>query len=616
MIRNTFINILLLILFKNLFSQNLYPRQYEIELKKILSLKYADPQSALSQLKALSDNNPNIPDSLKGGTFIEIGLCYAILNRTDSAILMTRKALSLIPINLAKVQLYRNLGSLYQLQNDQLNAQSGYFEALSVAQILKDSVVQAAIYGDLAGLYTIEFKYDSAALLVDQALSLAQLKSLKNEKTGLGLQAKSADLFMAMGEQGRAAKIYEDLMGHYLNSRDFQNYYTSCLSAVRARISLREYKTAEDLITRAYQVLPVGETPEWNNGLRLELIRMRVEKGLTESGLELASGLYPVLDSAASPLLPKLAIQYLKLLAQKGDAARGLLVLSNEKLYQNIGILSLPELIDFKRAGQQIYQLAGNLNQSTTLLYEVLRLSDSLHNMEMVKQHKAAVAHANYLLAKKSIDQEKEFTQLNEKQHNLRFREKLYWGIMGLLLLIIFILFWAFSRYKRKLNERENQQKEEIDELLILKSKLEEEEKIFKEVIINQQKTELLNVTQEVNRLETEMARILEQQGLENKEQLIIELNKIKEERNFLDMFMEKFSALLPEFTKKLGKDHVALTRADLQFCALLRMNLTYKEIAAILNIELTSVYRKKYRIVEKIKLEEDSSLEKYIMQL
>ena len=112
------------------------------------------------------------------------------------------------------------------------------------------------------------------------------------------------------------------------------------------------------------------------------------------------------------------------------------------------------------------------------------------------------------------------------------------------------------------------------------------------------------------------MARILEQQGLENKEQLIIELNKIKEERNFLDMFMEKFSALLPEFTKKLGNDHAALTRADIQFCALLRMNLSYKEIASILDIELTSVYRKKYRIVEKIKLGEDTSLEKYIMQL
>ena len=223
------------------------------------------------------------------------------------------------------------------------------------------------------------------------------------------------------------------------------------------------------------------------------------------------------------------------------------------------GILTLPELIEFKRAGQIIYQLSGNQNQSTQLLNEVLRLSDSLHQMETMHQGMAAAARATYLLAKKDGEKENEFARQNEKLNALRFREKLYWGVSTLSLLIIVMLLLKFSRYKRKLNERENQQKEEIDELLSLKSKLEEEEKIFKEVIINQQKTELLNVTQEVNRLETEMARILEQQGLENKEQLIIELNKIKEERNFLDMFMEKFSALLPEFTKKLGNDHAAL---------------------------------------------------------
>ena len=185
---------------------------------------------------------------------------------------------------------------------------------------------------------------------------------------------------------------------------------------------------------------PVGETPEWGSGLNLELVRIRAEKGSTENGLELAARLYPILDSAASPLLPELAILYLKLLAQKGDAARGLTVLSNEKLYQNIGILSLPELIEFKRAGQIIYQLSGNQNQSTQLLNEVLRLSDSLHHLETVNQRMAAAARATYLLAKKDGEKENEFARQNEKLNSLRFREKIYWGVSALSLLIIVML--------------------------------------------------------------------------------------------------------------------------------------------------------------------------------
>ena len=55
------------------------------------------------------------------------------------------------------------------------------------------------------------------------------------------------------------------------------------------------------------------------------------------------------------------------------------------------------------------------------------------------------------------------------------------------------------------------------------------------------------------------------------------------------------------------------LSTSDLQFCALLKMNYPIKDISTILNIEQKSTYTKKYRIEEKMKLSDTSSLEQVV---
>nr|NQU91355.1 hypothetical protein [Bacteroidota bacterium] len=55
------------------------------------------------------------------------------------------------------------------------------------------------------------------------------------------------------------------------------------------------------------------------------------------------------------------------------------------------------------------------------------------------------------------------------------------------------------------------------------------------------------------------------------------------------------------------------LTQNELKLCSYLRMNLSTKEIAQMLNISLESVTTKRYRLRKKLQLENEENLVEFI---
>jgi len=70
------------------------------------------------------------------------------------------------------------------------------------------------------------------------------------------------------------------------------------------------------------------------------------------------------------------------------------------------------------------------------------------------------------------------------------------------------------------------------------------------------------------------------------------------------------------DFLKRIKKLHPKLTPNDLRFCAYLRLNLSSKEIAPLLNISVRSVEIKRYRLRKKIELAHEKSLIEYILEI
>lgn len=80
--------------------------------------------------------------------------------------------------------------------------------------------------------------------------------------------------------------------------------------------------------------------------------------------------------------------------------------------------------------------------------------------------------------------------------------------------------------------------------------------------------------------------------------------------------FEEAFNNADKDFLKKIKKIHPELTPNDLKLCAYLRLNLSSKEIAPLLNISVRSVEVKRYRLRKKMQLQHESGLTDYILNL
>lgn len=80
--------------------------------------------------------------------------------------------------------------------------------------------------------------------------------------------------------------------------------------------------------------------------------------------------------------------------------------------------------------------------------------------------------------------------------------------------------------------------------------------------------------------------------------------------------FEEAFNNADKDFMKKLKTNHPDLTSNDLRLCAYLRLNLTSKEIAPLLNISPKSVEVKRYRLRKKMNLPHEDNLTDYILGL
>ena len=81
-------------------------------------------------------------------------------------------------------------------------------------------------------------------------------------------------------------------------------------------------------------------------------------------------------------------------------------------------------------------------------------------------------------------------------------------------------------------------------------------------------------------------------------------------------LFEEAFKNTDKGFIKKIKSRHDNLTSNDLRLCTYLRLNLSSKEIAPLLNISIRSVEVKRYRLRKKMNLPHEASLSNYILEV
>ncbi|MDR1200052.1 MAG: transcriptional regulator [Tannerellaceae bacterium] len=83
-----------------------------------------------------------------------------------------------------------------------------------------------------------------------------------------------------------------------------------------------------------------------------------------------------------------------------------------------------------------------------------------------------------------------------------------------------------------------------------------------------------------------------------------------------LKRFEEQFDLVHNNFTKKLKEYHPDLTVSELKMCIYIKMDLSSKEIAPLLNLSIRGIETLRYRLRKKLKLEHEDSLREYLDKL
>ena len=187
------------------------------------------------------------------------------------------------------------------------------------------------------------------------------------------------------------------------------------------------------------------------------------------------------------------------------------------------------------------------------------------------------------------------------------------------LLLIIHSLYKQYySKQKKKLLDKKQQefsmsQLESEKEIMKLKNEKLQHEIDSKTRELSVSTMNIIKKNELLNSIKNELTSVNDK----NKIKPVIKIiNKNLSNTSDWEMFQEAFNNADSNFLKKIKTIHPTLTPNDLRLCSYLRLNLSSKEIAPMLNISTRSVEIKRYRLRKKMELDHEKSLVAYILEV
>lgn len=259
------------------------------------------------------------------------------------------------------------------------------------------------------------------------------------------------------------------------------------------------------------------------------------------------------------------------------------------------------------------------------------------------------------------LESTKEYTNLPEGEYTFRIKSRNKYGVTAspepfrfeilppwyksiqaiivyFISAIFFIWFWIYLFMKRvertRLNELDIQkknfkEKEELlrtealeaeREIIRLRNEKLRAEMIHKDKELANSAMNLVQKNKELNKIKAELKKIqseLREELVKNRIGMII--RKIDKETSNDEswlVFETNFEQVHEDFLKRIKSLHPEITPKELKLTAYLRMNISSKEIATLMNITTRGVEISRYRLRRKFKLDRSQNLIDYILSV
>ncbi|TCK69265.1 anaphase-promoting complex subunit 5 [Winogradskyella wandonensis] len=460
-----------------------------------------------------------------------------------------------------------------------------------------------AQHNSLAGIYIEKGNYN---LALSEALKAIKYFEEINHKS------RKADVLKQIGDIETALGNYESSISYFQEAIDLYKELDDKMYLAYAHnslgISYQELKRYDDAKTQYNLGLENSRAVEnklsTSNALHnlgeLELLKKNYKKAK-----DLFFEAKDISESENLKLSLVNAYQGLSQVDYHLNKFSSALDYNQKALDMSKSINALPHLKDTYQLHSDILLKSGNSNEAIKYLKEAQKINDSLYTLK--KSRQIEELKAIYETEKKEAElviKNREIESLTVKAKNDKLTKSLYGIGMFSFLTIAGLLYFGFKqRIKKNRIAREKQE-------AIYKQEIE-----FKKKELASQTLHLVQKNSFIQELKENLEKIKKSPELFKVEfrRLVMLLKKESAEDKDWEVFKSYFSEVHNNFDIKIKEISNDISEKEIRLASFLRMNLTTKEIASMLNVQPDSVKKSKYRLKTKLSLGKDDDLTQFL---
>jgi DNA-binding CsgD family transcriptional regulator len=278
-----------------------------------------------------------------------------------------------------------------------------------------------------------------------------------------------------------------------------------------------------------------------------------------------------------------------------------------------LGLANADDMRRFFELAMNFYQTKGLHEPALAFAQKTLAIKDSLRILE--QNEKAIELQTKYkteILEKENLLNAAKAESLSSK---LKLRSRSVYLLSALLVFVTLATMFVIRslKLKQEVNQTKLQHALKTKERVEQQNKVLAENLILKEKLVQNQRMQLEQNAVEVMSL-TAQLEVSQDPGSTN--ELATSTTSNSNDANYWKNFMEQFRRVNPDFMESLEKACPGLSRSEKEFCVLIKLGMSYKEIANVLRISHSSAITKKYRICKKLSVASDTDFYIFIKSL
>ncbi|HWV66915.1 tetratricopeptide repeat protein [Chitinophaga sp.] len=508
---------------------------------------------------------------------------------------------------------WTRLGDVYHQSGQYKEVYAAYQKAVAIGNKYKETQALCIVYNELGLFYSSLQESDKALEYFQKSLLLIPLSNQQ------AICNKYLNIGMTYGAAGDTKKALE--------------YLEKALAIALRTNSSKDLAFIYHNIGNVYK-----EQKEKDFDRAIEYYMLSLKASIDSKNLKLEASNYTMLsDIYMQQGMLQPALQFVQQAIDVSGKAGFTPILINSRILL-YDIQSKLHLFRESETGLQQLQDSGSLNmeQRKYMLEAFLDLFREKGEYSKALNYAVLLAAAKDSIAilsnKKNMDllevrfetkeQEKEINLL--KQENKWKTILLYLGGIGVLLStgIIVLLFYSRRLKEKVFEQREKMLQEENNKILAEKALMEEKALREKEKLNHKNRELSASVIQadQMNRILSDIKEKLSGQdklnnttNMEDVQRLIRHNLRLSDNWH---KFKLHFEEVHPAFFDKLIGLSPGLSQNELKHCAYIRMNMSNKQVASLLNVHPDSVKMSRYRIKKKFGLSPEDDLTRYILSL